>query len=271
MTTVSVVQVSENNTADEGNGTRVLWRFGRLAWRTRYTPADAQETGRGVALRLQHDSTVLGTCEALCSSAVAAEEWAEKAAGEIAPWVPALIAAGEADRDDLHAERIAYETLRYTAARDEYDNWRDQDDLERVEEHALVIRHLATDAESAEHSDPVRLAQVAGARLTLSAAAARRRALASVPDLAAHAEVGRGWIAPDLRLSTRYLPADEDQTELRAALAVNLLKGWALDKPAVGRDTLIVWAADAGISKAEISRLTGVARTTLDRVLKQQP
>jgi len=48
-----------------------------------------------------------------------------------------------------------------------------------------------------------------------------------------------------------------------------MLASWAADRRAVDgrRDEVVRTAAEAGLIKSEIHRLTGIARSTLDRIL----
>ena len=57
-------------------------------------------------------------------------------------------------------------------------------------------------------------------------------------------------------------------TELTARRARQMLAAWAADHDAVGsrRDEVVRAAIDAGLSKSEVHRLTGMARTTIDRI-----
>ena len=47
-----------------------------------------------------------------------------------------------------------------------------------------------------------------------------------------------------------------------------MLAGWAAEQDAVGsrRDEVVRAAIDAGLSKSEVHRLTGIARTTIGRI-----
>ncbi len=55
--------------------------------------------------------------------------------------------------------------------------------------------------------------------------------------------------------------------------ARELLTGWAAERRAVAgrRDGVIRAAVEAGLSKAEVHRLTGIARTTIDRIVGAVP
>ena len=48
---------------------------------------------------------------------------------------------------------------------------------------------------------------------------------------------------------------------------------WAAEQDAVGsrRDEVVRAAIDAGLSKSEVHRLTGIARTTIDRIIGALP
>ena len=58
-------------------------------------------------------------------------------------------------------------------------------------------------------------------------------------------------------------------TELTVRQARQMLTGWAAERDAVGRrrDGVVRAAIDAGLSKSEVHRLTGIARTTIDRIV----
>ena len=62
-------------------------------------------------------------------------------------------------------------------------------------------------------------------------------------------------------------------TELTARQARQMLAGWAAGQDAAGsrRDGVVRAAIDAGLSKSEVHRLTGIARTTIDRILGAVP
>jgi hypothetical protein len=52
-----------------------------------------------------------------------------------------------------------------------------------------------------------------------------------------------------------------------------MLADWAADHDAVGRrrDEVVRAAVDAGLSKSEVHRVTGMARTTIDRIAGTLP
>ena len=62
-------------------------------------------------------------------------------------------------------------------------------------------------------------------------------------------------------------------TELTVRQARQMLTAWAAEQDAVGsrRDEVVRAAIDAGLSKSEVHRLTGIARTTIDRILGTLP
>ena len=62
-------------------------------------------------------------------------------------------------------------------------------------------------------------------------------------------------------------------TELTVRQARQMLTAWAAEQDAVGsrRDQVVRAAIDAGLSKSEVHRLTGIARTTIDRILGAAP
>jgi hypothetical protein len=65
------------------------------------------------------------------------------------------------------------------------------------------------------------------------------------------------------RCSTRYMP------ELTVRQARNMLAAWTAEQDAVAgrRDEVVRTAVAAGLTKSEVHRLTGIARTTIDRIM----
>jgi hypothetical protein len=57
--------------------------------------------------------------------------------------------------------------------------------------------------------------------------------------------------------------------ELTVRQAREMLASWAADRREVAgrRDEVVRTAAEAGLTKSQIHRLTGIARSTLDRIL----
>ncbi|MFW3464495.1 hypothetical protein [Streptomyces sp. 058-1L] len=233
------------------------------------TPADALERDPGVSMRLQDGDVVLAERDTICSTYVDARDSAEAAAEQIGPWVPAAAAAIEADRLDRLADRVGAEAEQSALWHAEHERWYDDDALDQAEEHLQAIQREATDAEAATHHTAADLAAAVQARLHQTAYTRRRHALAAAPDLTLNPTPGAAWTVSAPYGTPRYMgAADEDQEELRTLIAVQLLRVWALDKPAVTRDVLIGWAERSGVAKSEIHRLTGVARPTIDRILK---
>jgi hypothetical protein len=62
-------------------------------------------------------------------------------------------------------------------------------------------------------------------------------------------------------------------TELTVRQAREMLTAWAAEQDAVAsrRDGVVQAAIDAGLSKSEVHRLTGIARTTIDRIVGALP
>jgi hypothetical protein len=62
-------------------------------------------------------------------------------------------------------------------------------------------------------------------------------------------------------------------TELTVRQARELLTAWAAEQDAVAsrRDEVVRAAMEAGVRKSEVSRLTGIARTTIDRIIGASP
>ena len=62
-------------------------------------------------------------------------------------------------------------------------------------------------------------------------------------------------------------------TELTVRQARQMLAAWTAEQDAVGsrREEVVRAAVGAGLSKSEVHRLTGIARTTIDRILGAAP
>jgi hypothetical protein len=62
-------------------------------------------------------------------------------------------------------------------------------------------------------------------------------------------------------------------TELTVRKARQMLAAWAAEQDAAGsrRDGVVRAAIDAGLRKSEVHRLTGIARTTIDRIAGAVP
>jgi len=62
-------------------------------------------------------------------------------------------------------------------------------------------------------------------------------------------------------------------TELTVRQARQMLAGWAAEQDAAGRrrDQVVGAALGAGLSKSEVHRLAGMARTTIDRIAGTLP
>jgi hypothetical protein len=58
-------------------------------------------------------------------------------------------------------------------------------------------------------------------------------------------------------------------TELTVRQARELLAGWAAEQSAITakREEVIRAALEAGLSKSEVYRITGIARSTIDRII----
>lgn len=61
--------------------------------------------------------------------------------------------------------------------------------------------------------------------------------------------------------------------ELTVRQAREMLSTWAAERRSVAgrRDEVVRAAVEAGLSKAEVHRLTGIARTTIDRIVSPAP
>ena len=80
---------------------------------------------------------------------------------------------------------------------------------------------------------------------------------------------GRPVIGDELLLQYALRSCSVIDVELTLRQARELLVSWKAEQEAVTgrRDEVILAAVAAGLSKSEICRITGVARTTIDRIL----
>ncbi|MFB8441207.1 hypothetical protein ACFC7A_19395 [Streptomyces niveus] len=225
---------------------------GRQQWPAEHDVSAWQAPG--VRLTLMDGPRTLAVCKLECAP-VDADDLAAQFAGDIEPWVKTLrylVVVGRL-RSDLGAvKRLSYEA--------EEAGW-DESEADTVTDRLLPY---ATDADvaAAQAGDHLRplgapLAELVAARLRAQIMKGLRRLLASAPDVTEYP------IHPVWR---RQEAGFIEGKRMDQVVARNLLAGWAAVQGL--RDPLITWAVQgAELSRTEVQQLTGVSRSTTNRLL----
>lgn len=207
----------------------------------------------GVRLDLMDGRHLLAVCKLECPPRDADELAARTTAG-IEPWVPVLrhhLPPITTLREDLARvsplmdEVRAYAQIGYPEAPGVIDQI-----LPYATDEEIASATLRGDAEPLG----VPLAEQVITRLRRSIQAGLRILLAHAPDPVAH-PLHPAWQQPGRGCEVTA-----------QAVARELLAAWADIR--ASRDSLFTWAiGDAGLTRSEVQRTTGVARTTIDRML----
>ncbi|WP_455355923.1 hypothetical protein [Streptomyces sp. SYSU K217416] len=254
------------DSSDAGRaGVYAVGSWGWVYYRERYDTGVWKE--RGYTLRLMEDGRQIAYTEALCSR----DEWEESARGDldgIEPWLRTLRvlrggpqAAGvERLGDSIRATRHAAEELA------DVDAW-DAVMTDFLGEYADSLTSAATGDEiSAARLDGSRLHYGTLARLMVERLESDIRrsqlvALAAAPDPAAH-PIHERWELPRPEFFSGHA---EDAKRVAPYVMWHLLAGWRATQDMKGN--LLVAAETAGVTKTEMHTTTGLARTTIDRLL----
>ncbi|MFD9685128.1 hypothetical protein ACFWXO_05130 [Kitasatospora sp. NPDC059088] len=178
----------------------------------------------------------------------------EAAALEMEPWAPAVVKLAAARRATAQAQgvRDAGEELR----RSQGQHW----DEERDEQLVGYIRQHATAEERSTSGETWTLADKVAARLDAEQRALMQAASEALPDAA----VGP---LPDFDEDWQQVAQPSYDSWLDRIRPLVIAR-WAEADAGAGRDHMIVWVMDHGrVSKLDLHRRTGIARTTIDRVL----
>lgn len=174
---------------------------------------------------------------------------------ELEPWAPAILKFAAATQIGNRAIEVRHAGESYFETQDE--GWSESQDEELVKLAGFVLQH-ATPEERSTTDAIWALAENVANRLDAERQDLTREATNALPDAAAGPipDMDEEWQQVD---QLHYLPW---LNPLRAAV----MDRWAKDGN-IGRDNMIKWAVDHGASKADLHRRTGIARTTINRVL----
>ncbi|WP_432136846.1 hypothetical protein [Streptomyces sp. bgisy154] len=235
-------------TAACDDGVHVIRTVGTQTWQS-----DSWQA-HGVRLELMDGRQPLAVCKLEVAGTQAAEERGATVAEAIEPWTRTLryLAAVQRLRDHLDTARSLL-----TEADDAEQYNRPMDEVD-----ATTLRAMAT-AQEQEQADPggdydlASLARLVVSRLERQVGEGLRRALAFAPDPAAQ-PIHPAWELPGLG----GMPGGS----LAQAVARELLAGWAATRDL--RDSLITWAVrEAEVTRTEVQQVTGVSRSTINRLL----
>jgi hypothetical protein len=255
--------VDSSDTAS--TGTYAVGTWGWVHYRHRLDTGVWRE--RGYTLRLMVDGRHLAYTEALCDR----DDWEELARRDldgIEPWLRTLrvlrggpnVAGVDALSESAHAARSAASTL------DDVNEW-DVRLTDYAAEYADSLTSTATEDEiTAARLDGNRLhfgtlAQLIIERLEADIRRSQVVALAAAPDPVAHPIPGRWeWPRPAF-----FSGIAEDAEFVAPYVMRHLLAGWKAVHDMKGN--LLTAAETADVTKADMHTNTGLARTTIDRLL----
>ncbi|MFZ3467459.1 hypothetical protein ACODT3_43975 [Streptomyces sp. 4.24] len=225
---------------------------------------DAQAGGgvwvqRGVEMDLHCVGHQVGSLALPASSWGNAKDGAEQEAASIAPWRGTLEHLARAEYLDGRVRGGEYLLVEYDDACDEPLQW----GRERRKDAEQSLKGWLGDAAPADDANLFAAAAERLEALRVENGRELTAALAAMPDPGSQAPIAAEWeSAWAQRFHAAGLP-----TSLRYFTAVRLLEAWKMTQPAVSRDRVVRLALASDVSKAKISGLTGVARSTIDRIL----
>ncbi|MEW1552316.1 hypothetical protein [Streptomyces tsukubensis] len=242
---------------------------------------DAQEVRTGGRLYLRDGRRVLATAEAEGDRRTVIDI-ADDAAAEIAPWLASMRHLADAvalDRDaqtiDFHAAQMLYS---WQAAQDVYTAGLDDiadDEISTAHHYEELLRAVVPRDDQEDVSLP-QAAALHSERLRSRARALRVRALIDMPDRESADLPSVPWTGPYSKTQQQDI-RDHSPNTWYADLPHQLLTGWgnldtkahwpSYEEQTGHRDALIRWAAGRGLPKQDMARATGLARTTIDRIL----
>ncbi|MCX5199698.1 hypothetical protein OOK31_38475 [Streptomyces sp. NBC_00249] len=247
---------------DSSGGAVLYWRWASLPW-GEPDRGGAVWHENGVAMRLHHLGHHVASARWKCPSRSDAEDVAEEEATALTPWLETLAHLMAAEAAIKSARNLRGWENRYREACDEADMWGDH----YTQAHARdlgdeLLHELRRITGEQVDTEPASTAAALAATHTTLSERHLSAALGYAPDMGAHPQFDEAWEGPWARdHDHRGQPSD-----LSYFTAHRLLRAWALTRPAVSRDTLVRWAIEAGVTKALVSQLTGLARTTIDRI-----
>ncbi|MFI0934635.1 hypothetical protein ACH4RG_23295 [Streptomyces sp. NPDC021019] len=265
-------------------GLHITYKTGTL---TTTVGADQWLQQPGYTIHLREGDVILAKTE-LLGSPRDARDTADEISLDTSPdhaWIPTLRTLSNALRADHRADAFA-RTLnpmlvwrygdvdpdsKYTS-HDETDRF--QQDAARSAK-AVLIRHVPADLQA--ELPLIDATQTHVGCLRTRAAELRATAVREMPNPATTPRPQR-WIADYTRLEAQDIKDLDPVHPLRpwlADLPHRLLQGWRElppdEKSAIGtdrRNALVKWAREWDLPKTVTSRASGIARTTIDRILK---
>ncbi|MFF2751138.1 hypothetical protein ACFVVA_37080 [Kitasatospora sp. NPDC058048] len=194
----------------------------------------------------------------------------QDAVREVEPWVPSIAHLARRQRLALtewelrslldHPDKVP--------ARDDFGDWATRSDAAAWRRAVLAF---ATEQDPVPPTDPA--AWFPGAAERLGHAVLTRLAGEQAAALAAAADALPSAGAPLPPLTDRWKPwpavMDHGSSTWVDEIAPLLFERWKAAPEPADRDRLIAWGLDAGIGKLDLHRATGIARSTIDRVLSK--
>ncbi|TGG78493.1 hypothetical protein [Streptomyces albus] len=239
-----------------------------------------QRQSRGARLYLRDGRRTLAVAEVEGTRSTVIDV-ADEVSSQIGPWLAtmrhladAVALEGEADTLDLNIGHLVYhweasQDMFVTAANHRlYD-----EEVSMAYRYEDLVRAVVPREDQRAHPLP-EAAAMHSARLRQQAEGLRAQALLTAPDLREGPLPGVSWVGPYSRAKHKELRAFSESTWY-ADLPHQLLKGWKAADTAVWsaeertgrRNALIRWAAARGLPKKVMADASGIARTTIDRVL----
>ncbi|MEU2354388.1 hypothetical protein ABZ599_15720 [Streptomyces misionensis] len=272
MSTIEIIEITgAGDIVQRDEGLYLSARHGQITW---------QEGGgtwqaTGATVWLMDGRRPLATREIESPNRLDSEAWWERQRGQITPWARTLRPLAR-----ITGPRQAAEAMQHTRDRlQEGQRWGfgsiERELVEEIEAAALPEEIEAARAELPTGPSVLGLPPVQPDPITFWSAVARRVvsrlsrtvtdyqrvALTLAPDIEEHGADLRGWQCPRHTYGWQG-----DGADLAAIVARELLAGWAAVNSQ--RDPLLKWSiGSAEVSKTRAHELTGLSRTTIDRVL----
>ncbi|MFJ5951337.1 hypothetical protein [Streptomyces noursei] len=244
--------------------------------------SQTQYQSRGARLYLREGRRVLATAE-VEGSRRSVIDVADEVSLEIGPWLPAMRLLADAVALEREADTLDYQM------RQLLHHWQAAQDMPVITAANYRVYDAQTDA-AYRYEDLVRAiipredqvgarlpeaAATHSARLRERAAYLRTQAVVAMPDPRASDLPGVAWVGPysdqqhrEIRARSRDIwYADLPHQILMGWSGLDTAARWPADECVARRDALIRWAARRGLPKKALSDASGVARTTINRVL----
>ncbi|MFI5753185.1 hypothetical protein ACIBBE_47000 [Streptomyces sp. NPDC051644] len=256
-----------------------------MAWsRRRFASAVPASTAMyvepGALVYLRDGGRTVATAELAGSYSYLVENTDDEA-DTIAAWLPTLRHLAGVIRLERMADTMEYHLAQlqghWEAAEGGYVTGLTTDEVDEERDTAYSYEKLLRDVVPHDDQVAMRLPEATAAhaaRLRDQATALRAAAVADMPDPRTGAHPGLRWVGPYSRQQQEKIRSRSEDTWY-ADLPLQLLRGYKASAGApwdgpgetAGRDALVQWAVQWGLPKTAISTATGIARTTIDRLL----